>query len=198
MGVGLHQGYHFVTILFVIFMDRISRHSRGEEGIQFEDLGIASLLFADDAVPLASSDCDLQNILGWFTVVGMRVITSKSEAMVLCWKTVDCFLWDGSAEIRRKLRVELFLLPVKRSRFRWFEHLIRILLESVLLRFSRRIQLVGDAGVEYAGEDICLIWLGNASGSPRKIWKTLLQRGMPGLPCLACCHCDPVLTIPLA
>ncbi len=26
----------------------------------------------------------------------MRVSTSKSETMVLCWKTVDCSLWVGS------------------------------------------------------------------------------------------------------
>ncbi len=34
-----------------------------------------------------------------------------------------------------------------------------------------------------------LIWLGHASGS----WKMLLGRGTSGLPCLACCHCNPAL-----
>ena len=51
-------------------------------------------LFADDAVLLASSDLDLQHALGRFAdecdVVGMRVSTSKSEAMLLCQKTVNC------------------------------------------------------------------------------------------------------------
>ena len=54
---------------------------------------------------LVSSDCDLQQALGWFAaeceVVGMRVSTSKSEAMVLCWKTVGCSLWDRSKSLLR-------------------------------------------------------------------------------------------------
>jgi len=80
-----------VTILFVNFMDRISRRSRGEESVLFGELRIASLLFADDVVLLATSDRDLQHALERFAVscklVGMRVSTSKSEAMVLCQKT---------------------------------------------------------------------------------------------------------------
>jgi len=74
-------------ILFVIFMDRILRRSRGEEGVRFGYLRIASLLFEDDVVLLAISDPDLQHALGRFAAkceaVGMRVSTSKSEAMVL-------------------------------------------------------------------------------------------------------------------
>ena len=37
-------------------MDRISRRSQGEESVRFGDLRIASLLFADDVVLLATSD----------------------------------------------------------------------------------------------------------------------------------------------
>ncbi len=55
-------------ILFVIFMDRISRRSQGEESVWFGDLRIVNLLFADDVVLWASSDCDLQHSLGQFTV----------------------------------------------------------------------------------------------------------------------------------
>ena len=50
-------------ILFVIFMDRISMHSHGGEGLQFGGLRISSLLFADDVVLMASSACDLQHSL---------------------------------------------------------------------------------------------------------------------------------------
>jgi len=43
---------------------------------------------------------DLQHALGRFAAeceeVGMRVNNSKSVAMVLCWKTVECSLWVGS------------------------------------------------------------------------------------------------------
>ena len=84
----------------MIFMDRISRRSRGEESVRFGDLRIASLLFADDVVLLATSDRDLQHALGRFAAeceaVGMRISTSKSEAMVLCRKTVECSLRVGS------------------------------------------------------------------------------------------------------
>ncbi|MDG2555420.1 reverse transcriptase domain-containing protein [Vibrio parahaemolyticus] len=85
--------------LFVIFMDRISRRSQGEEGVWYGDLRIASPLFADDVVLLASSHCDLQHALECFAAeceaVGMRVSTSKSEVMILCWKVVYCLLWVG-------------------------------------------------------------------------------------------------------
>uniref|UniRef100_A0AAQ4S6N9 Reverse transcriptase domain-containing protein n=1 Tax=Gasterosteus aculeatus aculeatus TaxID=481459 RepID=A0AAQ4S6N9_GASAC len=60
VGVGLRQGCALSPILFVVFMDRISRRSRGEEGLQFGGLRITSLLFADDVVLMASSVCDLQ------------------------------------------------------------------------------------------------------------------------------------------
>jgi len=85
--------------LFIIFMDRISRCSRGVEGVRFGDLSIASLLFADDVVLLASSGRDLQLSLERFAAeceaVGMRVNTSKSESMVLDRKTVECPLQIG-------------------------------------------------------------------------------------------------------
>jgi len=68
--------------------------------VWFGDLRISSLLFADDVVILATSDRDLQHALGWFAAeceaVGMRVGTSKSEAMVLCRKRVECSLRVGS------------------------------------------------------------------------------------------------------
>jgi len=47
-------------------MDRISRRSPDEEIVWFGDLRIASLLFADDVILLATSDRDLQHALGQF------------------------------------------------------------------------------------------------------------------------------------
>ena len=95
VGVGLRQGCALSPILFVIFMDRISRRSRGEAGLQFGELKITSLLFADDVVLMASSACDLQHSLDRFAseceAAGMRISTSKSEAiMVLSRKLVAC------------------------------------------------------------------------------------------------------------
>lgn len=63
------------------------------ESVHFGDLMIASLLFADGIVLLASSSCDLQHILDQFSVkceaAGMRISTFKSKAMVLCQKMVE-------------------------------------------------------------------------------------------------------------
>ena len=94
VGVGLRQGCVLSPILFVIFMDRISRCSCGGEGLQFGGLRIASLLFADDVVLMAPSGCDLQHSLDRFAakceVAGMKISTSKLEAMVLSWKPMGC------------------------------------------------------------------------------------------------------------
>jgi len=83
LSVGLCQGCPLSPILFVTFMDRISIRV---ESVLFWDLRIASLLFADDVVLLASSDRDLQHTLWQFAAeceaVSMRVSTSMFEAMV--------------------------------------------------------------------------------------------------------------------
>ena len=87
VGVGLHQGCALSPILFVIFIDRISRRSRGGEGLQFGELRIASPSFADDVVLMAPTACDLQHSLDRFAAeceaAGMRISTSNSEFMVL-------------------------------------------------------------------------------------------------------------------
>jgi len=75
-------------ILFLIFMDRISRRSRGEESVRFGDVRIASLLFAEDVVLLATSDRDLQHALGRFAaeceVVGCSDIRRELDPLLLC------------------------------------------------------------------------------------------------------------------
>ncbi|XDV26977.1 hypothetical protein PO909_030586 [Leuciscus waleckii] len=95
---GLRQGCLLTLVLFIIFMDRISRRSQGPEGVRFGDHTISSLLFGDDFV-LAPSYQDLQHALGWFAAgceaAGMRISTSKSEAMVLSRKRVACPLQVG-------------------------------------------------------------------------------------------------------
>uniref|UniRef100_A0A8C6Q2D3 Reverse transcriptase domain-containing protein n=1 Tax=Nothobranchius furzeri TaxID=105023 RepID=A0A8C6Q2D3_NOTFU len=97
--VGPRQGCPLSPVLFITFMDRISRHSRGVEFVEFGGRRILSLLFADDVVLLASSSSDLQLLLGRFAAeceaVGMRISTSKSETMVLDRKRVACQLRVG-------------------------------------------------------------------------------------------------------
>ncbi|KAI3352435.1 hypothetical protein L3Q82_005389 [Scortum barcoo] len=76
--VGLDSGRAALLspVLFIIFMDRISRRSQGPEGVQ-----------------------DLQRVLERFAAeceaAGMRISTSKSEAMVLDRKRVACPLRVG-------------------------------------------------------------------------------------------------------
>lgn len=53
-------------ILFVIFTDRILKHSQGEDFIWFGKLRVALPIFADDAVLFTSSDHNLEQ--GWFAV----------------------------------------------------------------------------------------------------------------------------------
>lgn len=86
MGVILLQGCPLSQILFVILMDRISRHSQGVESVQYGNLKIVSLLFADDVVLFASMLHDLQHTLGWLAAVckAVKFRVSTSEAMVLC------------------------------------------------------------------------------------------------------------------
>ncbi|KAK3532843.1 hypothetical protein QTP70_000267 [Hemibagrus guttatus] len=57
--VGLQQGCPLSPVLFIVFMDRISRRSQGLEGVRFGDHRISSLIFADDVVLLAPSSLDL-------------------------------------------------------------------------------------------------------------------------------------------
>ncbi|KAI3377134.1 hypothetical protein L3Q82_000326 [Scortum barcoo] len=100
--VGLRQGCPLSPVLFIIFMDRISRRSQGPEGVRFGNHRISSLLFADDDVLLASSSQDLQHVLERFAAeceaAGMRISTSKSEAMVLSgWVERSCLKWRSSS-----------------------------------------------------------------------------------------------------
>ncbi|KAI3364645.1 hypothetical protein L3Q82_011429 [Scortum barcoo] len=72
----------------------LAKRSQGPEGVRFGNHRISSLLFADDVVLLASSSQDLQHVLERFAAeceaAGMRISTSKSEAMVLDRKRVAC------------------------------------------------------------------------------------------------------------
>uniref|UniRef100_A0AAV2LL43 Reverse transcriptase domain-containing protein n=1 Tax=Knipowitschia caucasica TaxID=637954 RepID=A0AAV2LL43_KNICA len=99
VNVGLRQACPLSPVLFTVFMDRISRRSQGSEGVRFGDHRISSLLFADDVVLLAPTNQDLQHALGRFAAeceaAGMRISTSKSEAMVLDRKKVPCPLQVG-------------------------------------------------------------------------------------------------------
>ena len=85
-------------------MDRNSRCSQGVEVVRFGHFRIGSLLFANDVVLLAPTVCDLQLSLDRFAAkceaAGIKISTSKSEAMVLTRKKVErggsCPKWRSS------------------------------------------------------------------------------------------------------
>lgn len=81
-------------------MDRISKCSRGTEGITASGLESSSGLFADDVALLASSNGDVQLALTQFAaefeVVGWGISTSRSEAMDHRWKRVECKISVGN------------------------------------------------------------------------------------------------------
>ncbi|KAI3358431.1 hypothetical protein L3Q82_014864 [Scortum barcoo] len=91
------------TVSLVVFCGECSMRflgvARGRRESRFGNHRISSLLFADDVVLLASSSQDLQHVLERFAAeceaAGMRISTSKSEAMVLDRKRVACPLRVG-------------------------------------------------------------------------------------------------------
>lgn len=105
--------------------------------------------------------------------------------------------WLGSAPKRSCEKLRHLVGAQSRAATPWHqkepvEVVLACDLFAFLLRFSGHIELVGDpvADPEHAGKLRCLIWPGNASWSPRRSWKTLLERGTSWVPCLAGCHCD--------
>ncbi|KAI3364591.1 hypothetical protein L3Q82_011370 [Scortum barcoo] len=87
-------------ILWGVLRERFLGVARGRRESWFGNHRISSLLFADDVVLLASSSQDLQqHVLERFAAeceaAGMRISTSKSEAMVLDRKRVACPLRVG-------------------------------------------------------------------------------------------------------
>ena len=105
VGVGLRQGCVLSPLLFIVYMDRIVKRSRGLESVQIGNTAIARLLFADDLAILASSQEDLQRALERFAaeceLAGMRISTSKTEVMVVSRHPVDCTLYVNGVQLRQ-------------------------------------------------------------------------------------------------
>ena len=92
--VGLRQGCVLSPLLFIIFMDRISRRSTTPDCVTMGNARVESLLFADDIARLASSSAGLQRALDRFaaecTMAGMQISTKKTEVMVLSRQKEEC------------------------------------------------------------------------------------------------------------
>ena len=105
VGTGLRQGCVLSPLLFIIFMDRIVKRSRGAECVKIGDVKVARLLFADDLVILASSQADLQSALDRFAAEceasSMKISVTKSEVMVVARSPTDCVLHVSGAQLRQ-------------------------------------------------------------------------------------------------
>ncbi|TWW61017.1 hypothetical protein D4764_05G0011070 [Takifugu flavidus] len=136
---------------------------------------LADLLFANDVVLLASSARDLQRSLDRFAAAcetaGMRISTSKSKAMVLNRKKVECLL-----RFKEEVLPQVVEYEIDR----------RITADAAPVHCGGTRE---DPG--HVGETMSLDWSGNAWGSPRTSWKKSLGRGKSGPLCLGCCPCDP-------
>lgn len=90
-------------VLFITFMDKVSRRSQRPDGVRCRNCMIASLLFTDDVVIMASLSQDLQCALGWLVVeceaAGMKIIISKFKVIVLNWKYRLCPVWVGGENL---------------------------------------------------------------------------------------------------
>ena len=80
--VGLQQGY-VLSLLFIIYMDKIDRENFSSSGITFGECNIRCLLFADDLTLLSLNKSDFQYALDQFSDVcldaGMKISMAKTS-----------------------------------------------------------------------------------------------------------------------
>ena len=92
--VGLRQECVLSPLVFIIFMDRISRRSTTPDCVTVRNARVESLLFADDIARLAFSGTGLQRTLDRFatecTMADMQISTKKTEVMVLSRQREQC------------------------------------------------------------------------------------------------------------
>ena len=94
--VGLRQGCVLSPLLFITYMNWIDKHSHVNEGVMIGSCKVSRMLFADDLVLLASSECDLQRALNVFSDAcddaGMKISTAKTEVLHLSRNPGQCSL----------------------------------------------------------------------------------------------------------
>ncbi|KAI3372478.1 hypothetical protein L3Q82_022972 [Scortum barcoo] len=136
---------------------------------------------SNDVVLLASSNQDLQHVLGWFAAeceaAGMRISTSKSEAMVLNRKRVACPLRVGG-EVLPQMEEFKYLGVLFTSEGKMEREIDRwIVAASAVMRLVYMIVVGGVPGISHREEApgktqdtlerLCLSgWPGNASEVP--------------------------------
>ena len=92
--VGLREGCALSPLLFIIYIDKIDKHSSSSSGVTFGECNVRRLLFADDLTLLSSNKSNLQYALDWFSDAcldaGMKISAAKTEIMCLPKHHVLC------------------------------------------------------------------------------------------------------------
>ena len=82
--VGLRQSC-VLSLLFIIYMDKIDRNSFSSSGVTFGECNVRRLLFADDLALFSSNKSDLQHALDRFSDAclnaGIKISTAKTKIM---------------------------------------------------------------------------------------------------------------------
>ena len=105
MGVGFRQGCVLSPLLFIVYMNWMDKCSQADVCATIGNCKISRLLFADDLVPLSSTESGLQRSLNSFAdvcyTVGMKISTAKTEVLHLSRNPDQCILQVNGATMKQ-------------------------------------------------------------------------------------------------
>ena len=95
-GVGLPQGCLLSALIFIVNLNWIDKSTQADKCATIGNYKISCLLFADDLVPLSSTESVLQRALNSFADVfdtaGMKISKAKTEVLCLSRNPDQCVL----------------------------------------------------------------------------------------------------------
>jgi len=155
VGVGLRQGCPLSPVSFVLFKDRISRWRRSGVGVSGSPLCCLQMMWSYWH-PRTVISC-----IHWGILQGMRVSTSKSEALVLCRKPVDCSLQVGT-ECLHQAKEFKYLGVLFTSEGKMEREIHRWIVAAAAVKFH-----LGEEGIEPEGKALNLLVGVRSKPSPK-------------------------------
>ena len=105
VGVGLRQGCVLSPLLFIVYMNWIDKCSQADKCATIGNGKIRRMQFADDLVPLSSTESGLQRALNSFAdacnTAGMKISTAKTEVLHLSRNPDQCVLQMNGATLKQ-------------------------------------------------------------------------------------------------
>ena len=142
---GLRQGCILSPLLFIIFMDNISRRSTTPDGMELNDVKVQSLLFADDIARLTSAADRLQEALDHFETEcsssGMKINANKIEVLVLSRQPGKCNMHLNGRKLKQVDRFKYLGLEYSSDRKQDGEIDPRIGMVSEIIRSLHRTMI---------------------------------------------------------